>query len=70
MAAEFAKPETIGFMVRYTSGVICVSVSASAFLEPALVARELLLGCRIHAKTATETAALLACRWRTSVCRS
>ena len=27
MAAEFATPETIGFIVRYTSGVICVSVT-------------------------------------------
>ena len=26
MAAEFATPEAIGFFVRYTSGVICVSV--------------------------------------------
>lgn len=26
MAAEFATPETVGFIVRYTSGVICVSV--------------------------------------------
>lgn len=28
MAAEKATPETIGFMVRYTSGVICVSLDA------------------------------------------
>jgi hypothetical protein len=26
MAGEFASPETIGFMIRYTSGVICCSV--------------------------------------------
>ena len=32
MAAEYATPETIGFFVRYTSGVICVSVSADATL--------------------------------------
>lgn len=30
MAAEFATPETIGFFVRYTSGVICVSVPQHA----------------------------------------
>jgi hypothetical protein len=26
MAGEFATPETVGFIVRYTSGVICCSV--------------------------------------------
>ena len=26
MAAEYATPETIAFFIRYTSGVICVSV--------------------------------------------
>ena len=26
MAAEFATPETIGFIRRYSSGVICVAV--------------------------------------------
>ena len=29
MAAEYATPETIGFVVRYCSGLICVSVSAA-----------------------------------------
>lgn len=33
MAAEFATPETIGFMVRYTSGVICVSVEDERLQE-------------------------------------
>lgn len=27
MAAQFATPEAIAFFIRYTSGVICVSVS-------------------------------------------
>ena len=27
MAGEFATPETIGFIVRYASGLICVSVA-------------------------------------------
>lgn len=36
MAAEKATPETIGFMVRYTSGVICVSLEANRLEELAL----------------------------------
>lgn len=36
MAAEKASPETIGFMVRYTSGVICVSLEANRLEELAL----------------------------------
>ena len=37
MAAEFATPETIGFMVRYTSGVICVSVRLRDRTQPSLL---------------------------------
>ena len=32
MAGEFATPETIGFIVRYSSGVICCAVSMQCAL--------------------------------------
>lgn len=39
MAAEFATPETIGFIRRYSSGVICVAVRLPRMLPPSTRAR-------------------------------
>jgi len=36
MAAELATPETIGFFVRYTSGVVCVALESDRLDELAL----------------------------------
>ena len=47
MAGEFATPETIGFMVRYTSGVICCSVRTTAASCHRVPERDLSARCRV-----------------------